>query len=125
MSYLCKHCGKNYEGSQLNVVTQVREVHYNQFVPRLNRETRKKEPFFTGTTNGIEIAEEKMVCRDCHDAICTIEPELKGQKEVDYMYVKKMPKLDKKLKQPKEDNRRRDDNDKPDFEDKTSSIEEM
>jgi selenophosphate synthetase-related protein len=104
MSYHCDKCDAVHEGSELRVVTEVREVEYIKNIQkRIGKGTVPvRDP--DGITHGQEIVREVRCCTNCFNSIKDAEPIIitKQQKSVEYV-AKPRKVVEEELRQKEND----------------------
>ena len=84
--FKCNLCNRSQKGSINRIVTEIREVTYNRFIPRFNPIKRVFTSVVNGSYNGHEIVKEINVCNDCEEYGRTSTQRSRGSKNVNFFF---------------------------------------
>lgn len=101
MSYHCQKCDAIHEGSELKVITKIRNVDYERYILKFDKASRESKPQFDIVTKGWEPVEILRVCNECNKD--NVTPVVTETKTVKYNYKRKKlaaPVVSKRVEEP-------------------------
>lgn len=90
MSYHCDQCNKIRYGAELKVPYKIREVVYEKYHLRHNRETKKSHQILKDSSQGTELVEEHRLCAECYETHQNSTPIVEKSKTV--RFIEERPK---------------------------------